>query len=133
MLDIVSSILFPQKLILDFAACFALYFFWTSDRKSPQEYSGASTSIESFGIMIFGVLDVGVSGFVLVELPGLSLKFDFLATLRLDGRCDEFVTILGKFPKLCTLRQVQIVCVVVKKIYRMPYVPRNQVRKFFRL
>ncbi|KAF6142861.1 hypothetical protein GIB67_002725 [Kingdonia uniflora] len=81
MLDVVSSILFLQKPILDFAASFA-FFFFPSDRTSPQEYSGASTSIESFGITIFGVTDVGVSGSVLVELPGLSLKFDFLATLR---------------------------------------------------
>ncbi|KAF6150588.1 hypothetical protein GIB67_013149, partial [Kingdonia uniflora] len=46
------------------------------------QYSGASTSIESSIIMIVGVPDVGVSGSILVELPGLSLKFDFLATLR---------------------------------------------------
>ncbi|KAF6136452.1 hypothetical protein GIB67_035011 [Kingdonia uniflora] len=82
MLDIVSSILFPQKPLLTLAASFALYFCWSSGCTSPQEYSGASTSIESSRIMIFGVPDVGVSGSVLVELPGLSLKFDFLATLR---------------------------------------------------
>ncbi|KAF6158844.1 hypothetical protein GIB67_012487 [Kingdonia uniflora] len=82
MLDVVSSILFPQKPIFNFATSFALYFFWPSSRTSPQEYSGASTSIESSGIMIFRVPDVGVLGSVLVELPGLSLKFDFLATLR---------------------------------------------------
>ncbi|KAF6137694.1 hypothetical protein GIB67_023628 [Kingdonia uniflora] len=82
MLDIVSSILFPQKPILAFAASFALYFFWSSGCTSSQEYSGASTSIESSGNAIFGVSDVGVSGSVLVELPGLSLKFNFLATLR---------------------------------------------------
>ncbi|KAF6173924.1 hypothetical protein GIB67_039875 [Kingdonia uniflora] len=82
MLDAVSTILFPQKTILDFVASFALYFFWSSGRTSPQEYSGASTSIESSGIAIFGVSDVDVSGSVLAELPGLSLKFDFLATLR---------------------------------------------------
>ncbi|KAF6163098.1 hypothetical protein GIB67_013797 [Kingdonia uniflora] len=82
MLDVVSSILFPQKLILYFAASFALYFFWPSGRTFPQEYSGASTSIKSSRIMIFGVLDVGVLGSALVELPRLSLKFDFLATLR---------------------------------------------------
>ncbi|KAF6155036.1 hypothetical protein GIB67_035783 [Kingdonia uniflora] len=82
MLDIVSTILFLQKTILDFIASFALYFFWPSGRTSPQEYNGASTSIESSGIAIFGVSDIGVLGSVLVELPGLSLKFDFLATLR---------------------------------------------------
>ncbi|KAF6143715.1 hypothetical protein GIB67_021725 [Kingdonia uniflora] len=82
MLDVVSSILFSQKPILDFAASFALYFFCSSGRTSPQEYSGASTSIESSRITIFGVSDIGVSGLVLVELPGLSLKFDFLTTLR---------------------------------------------------
>ncbi|KAF6133984.1 hypothetical protein GIB67_040748 [Kingdonia uniflora] len=82
MLDVVSSIIFPQKPILAFATSFALYFFWPSGRTSPQEYSGASTSIESSGITIFRVPDVGVSGSVLVELPGLSLKFDFLVTLR---------------------------------------------------
>ncbi|KAF6142499.1 hypothetical protein GIB67_039463 [Kingdonia uniflora] len=82
MLDVVSSILFPQKPILDFAASFALYFFGSSGCTSPQEYSGASTSIESSGIGIFAVPDVDVSGSVLVELPGLSLKFDFLAMLR---------------------------------------------------
>ncbi|KAF6162077.1 hypothetical protein GIB67_008206, partial [Kingdonia uniflora] len=58
------------------------YIFWSSGSTSPQEYSGTFTSIESSGIMIFRVSDVGVSGSVLVELPGLSLKFDFLATLR---------------------------------------------------
>ncbi|KAF6166434.1 hypothetical protein GIB67_034985 [Kingdonia uniflora] len=79
MLDVVSSIIFPQKTILDFAASFALNFFWPSGRTSPQEYSGASTSIESSGIAIFEVPDVGVSGSVLMELPGLSLKFNFLA------------------------------------------------------
>ncbi|KAF6141851.1 hypothetical protein GIB67_003222 [Kingdonia uniflora] len=83
MLDVVSCIIFPQKPRLDFAASFALYCFWPSGRTFPQEYSGASTSIESSGIMIFGVPDVGVSGWVLVELPRLSLKFDFLATLWL--------------------------------------------------
>ncbi|KAF6149231.1 hypothetical protein GIB67_026087 [Kingdonia uniflora] len=82
MLDIISTILFPQKTILDFVASFAFYFFWPSGRTSLQEYSGASTSIESSEIVIFGVPDVGVSRSVLVELPGLSLKFDFLATLR---------------------------------------------------
>ncbi|KAF6143270.1 hypothetical protein GIB67_039053 [Kingdonia uniflora] len=82
MLDVVSTILFPQKTILDFVASFALYFLLPSGRTSPQEYSGASTSIESSGIAIFGVPDVDVSGSVLVELPGLSLKFDFLATLQ---------------------------------------------------
>ncbi|KAF6175899.1 hypothetical protein GIB67_003387 [Kingdonia uniflora] len=82
MLDVVSTILFPQKTILDFVASFALNFFLSSGRTSPQEYSSVSTSIESSGIAIFGVLDVGVSGSVLVELPGLSLKFNFLATLR---------------------------------------------------
>ncbi|KAF6164184.1 hypothetical protein GIB67_010154 [Kingdonia uniflora] len=82
MLDVVSTILFPQKTILDFVTSFALYFFWPSCRTFPQEYSGASTSIESSGIAIFGVLDIGVSGSVLVELPGLSLKFNFLTTLR---------------------------------------------------
>ncbi|KAF6165127.1 hypothetical protein GIB67_000711 [Kingdonia uniflora] len=82
MLGIVSSIIFCQKPILDFAASFALYFFWPSGRTSPQEYSGASTSIKLSRITIFGVSDIGVSGSVLVELPGLSLKFDFLATLR---------------------------------------------------
>ncbi|KAF6176972.1 hypothetical protein GIB67_027772 [Kingdonia uniflora] len=82
MLDVVSSIIFPQKPILDFADSFALYFCWSSGRTSPQEYIGASTSIESSGIMIFEVPDVGVLGSVLVELPGLSLKFDFLAMLR---------------------------------------------------
>ncbi|KAF6170824.1 hypothetical protein GIB67_015776 [Kingdonia uniflora] len=82
MLDVVLSIIFPQKPILDFAASFALYFFWSSGRISPQENSGASTSIESSEITIFGVPDVGVSGSLLAELPGLSLKFDFLATLR---------------------------------------------------
>ncbi|KAF6155327.1 hypothetical protein GIB67_019853 [Kingdonia uniflora] len=81
MLDIVSSILFPQKPVLDFTASFALYFFWPSGRTSPQEYIGASTSIESSEITIFGVPNVSVSGSVLVKLPGLSLKFDFLATL----------------------------------------------------
>ncbi|KAF6170823.1 hypothetical protein GIB67_015775 [Kingdonia uniflora] len=81
MLDVVSSILFPQKPILNFAVSFALYFIWLSGRTSPQEYSGASMSIESSRITIYGVSDVGVSGSVLVELPGLSLKFDFLATL----------------------------------------------------
>ncbi|KAF6149086.1 hypothetical protein GIB67_018664 [Kingdonia uniflora] len=82
MLDVISTIIFPQKTILDFVASFALYFFLPSGRTSPQEYSGASTLIELSRIAIFGVPDVGVSGFVLVELPGLSLKFDFLATLR---------------------------------------------------
>ncbi|KAF6174483.1 hypothetical protein GIB67_004677 [Kingdonia uniflora] len=82
MLDVVSSILLSQKPILDFASSFALYFFWLSGRTSPQEYNGASTSIESSEITIFIVPDVGISGSVLVELPGLSLKFDFLATLR---------------------------------------------------
>ncbi|KAF6169683.1 hypothetical protein GIB67_004075 [Kingdonia uniflora] len=82
MLDIVSTILFPQKTILDFVASFALYIFWSSGRTSPQEYNGASTPIKSSGIMIFGVPDVGVSGSVLVKLLGLSLKFDFLETLR---------------------------------------------------
>ncbi|KAF6150745.1 hypothetical protein GIB67_020828 [Kingdonia uniflora] len=82
MLDVVASILFPQKPILNFAASFALCFFWLSGRTSLQEYSGASTSIKSSRIMIFGVSDVGVSGSVLVELLRLSLKFDFLATLR---------------------------------------------------
>ncbi|KAF6154242.1 hypothetical protein GIB67_036460 [Kingdonia uniflora] len=82
MLDVVSTILFPQKTILDFVASFALYFFWSSGRTFPQEYNSASTSIESSEIAIFGVPDVGISGSVLVELPGLSLKFDFLATLR---------------------------------------------------
>ncbi|KAF6134465.1 hypothetical protein GIB67_034879 [Kingdonia uniflora] len=82
MLDVVSNIIFPQKPILDFTASFASYFFWPSGHISPQEYSGASTSIESSRIMIFGVSNVGISGSVLVELPGLSLKFDFLATLR---------------------------------------------------
>ncbi|KAF6168085.1 hypothetical protein GIB67_011470 [Kingdonia uniflora] len=82
MLDVVSTIIFPQKTILDFVASFALYFFLPSGRISLQEYSSASTSIESSGITIFGVPDVGVSGLVLVELPGESLKFDFLATLR---------------------------------------------------
>ncbi|KAF6156607.1 hypothetical protein GIB67_014586 [Kingdonia uniflora] len=82
MLNVVSTILFPLKTILDFAASFALYFFWPSGRTSPQEYSSASTSIESSEIAIFAVPDVGVSGSVLVELPELSLKFDFLATLR---------------------------------------------------
>ncbi|KAF6138419.1 hypothetical protein GIB67_003797 [Kingdonia uniflora] len=82
MLDVVSSILFHQKTELNFAASFALYFFWLSGRTSPQEYSGTSTSIVSSRITIFGVSDVGVLGLVLVELPGLSLKFDFLAKLR---------------------------------------------------
>ncbi|KAF6145439.1 hypothetical protein GIB67_032562 [Kingdonia uniflora] len=82
MLDLVLTILFPQKTILDFVTSFALYFFWPSDHTSSQEYCGTSTSIKSSGIMIFGVPDVGVSGSVLVELPRLSLKFDFLATLR---------------------------------------------------
>ncbi|KAF6143839.1 hypothetical protein GIB67_004162 [Kingdonia uniflora] len=82
MLDVVSNILFPQKPILDFAASFALFFFFPSGRTSPQEYSGASKLIESSGILIFGVPDVGVLGSILVELPGLLLKFDFLATLR---------------------------------------------------
>ncbi|KAF6160339.1 hypothetical protein GIB67_019108 [Kingdonia uniflora] len=81
MLGVVYSTLFPQKPILDFVASFALYFFWPSSRTSPQEYSGASTLIESSRITIFGVPDIGVSGLVLVELPGLSLKFDSLATL----------------------------------------------------
>ncbi|KAF6167601.1 hypothetical protein GIB67_031184, partial [Kingdonia uniflora] len=72
----------PPKNILEFVASFVIYFFWPSGRTSPQEYSGASTSIESSGITIFGVLDVGVSGSVLVKLPGLSLKFNFLAMLR---------------------------------------------------
>ncbi|KAF6170981.1 hypothetical protein GIB67_014798 [Kingdonia uniflora] len=81
MLDVVSTILFPQKTILDFVASFALYFFWPSGRTSPQEYSGASTLIESSKISIFREPDVGVLGSVLAELPGLSLKFDFLATL----------------------------------------------------
>ncbi|KAF6152238.1 hypothetical protein GIB67_005892 [Kingdonia uniflora] len=82
MLDVVSSILFPQKTILDVTASFTLYFFWPSGRTSPQECSGASTSIESSEIAIFRVSDVSVSGSVLVELPGLSIKFDFLAALR---------------------------------------------------
>ncbi|KAF6168878.1 hypothetical protein GIB67_038375 [Kingdonia uniflora] len=82
MLDVVSSIIFPQKSILNFAASFVLYFFLSSDRTSPQEYSGASTSIESSEITIFRVPDVCILGSVLVELPGLSLKFDFLSTLR---------------------------------------------------
>ncbi|KAF6136116.1 hypothetical protein GIB67_043268 [Kingdonia uniflora] len=82
MLDVISSILFSQKLILDFAASFALHLFWPSGRTSPQEYNGASTSIKSSGITIFGVPNVGVSGSILVELPGLSLIFDFLVTLR---------------------------------------------------
>ncbi|KAF6143345.1 hypothetical protein GIB67_001289 [Kingdonia uniflora] len=82
MLDVVSSIIFPQKPILDFASFFCLVFFWPSGRTSPQEYSTASTLIESSGIVIFGVPDVGVSGSVLVELPGISLKFNFLAMLR---------------------------------------------------
>ncbi|KAF6152635.1 hypothetical protein GIB67_008072 [Kingdonia uniflora] len=82
MLDVVSSILFAQKTELDFTASFALYFFLPSSRTSPQEYSGASTSIVSSRIVIFGVPDVGVSGSVLVELPGISLKFDFLVKLR---------------------------------------------------
>ncbi|KAF6139328.1 hypothetical protein GIB67_021538 [Kingdonia uniflora] len=83
MLDVVSSIFLPQKPILDFTVFFALnFFFLPSGRISPQEYSGTSTPIKSFGITIFGVLDVGVSGSVLVELPGLSLKFNFLVTLR---------------------------------------------------
>ncbi|KAF6168608.1 hypothetical protein GIB67_005220, partial [Kingdonia uniflora] len=56
--------------------------FFSSGRTSPQEYSGAFTSIESSGITIFGVPDVGVSGSVLVELLGISLQFDFLVTLR---------------------------------------------------
>ncbi|KAF6145642.1 hypothetical protein GIB67_018748 [Kingdonia uniflora] len=82
MLNVVSSILFPQKHILAFVASFTLYFFWPSGRTSLQEYSGGSTSIESFRITIFRVPDVSVSGSVLVELPGLLLKFDFLVTLR---------------------------------------------------
>ncbi|KAF6175362.1 hypothetical protein GIB67_009056 [Kingdonia uniflora] len=82
MLDVVSSILFPQKPILAFAASFALYFFLSSSRTSSQEYSGASTSIESSRMTIFRVSDVGVSGSVLVKLLWLSLKFDFLAMLR---------------------------------------------------
>ncbi|KAF6160601.1 hypothetical protein GIB67_019541 [Kingdonia uniflora] len=82
MLDVVSSIIFPKKPILDFAISFALYIFWSSYRASPQEYSVASMLIESSEIVIFGVSDVGVLGSVLVELPGLSLKFDFLSTLR---------------------------------------------------
>ncbi|KAF6142554.1 hypothetical protein GIB67_039518 [Kingdonia uniflora] len=82
MLYVVSSILFPQKPILDFASSFALYFFWSPGRTSPQKYNGASTSIESSRNMIFRVPDVGVSGSALVKLPGLSLKLDFLATLR---------------------------------------------------
>ncbi|KAF6161791.1 hypothetical protein GIB67_008552, partial [Kingdonia uniflora] len=80
-LDVVSCIIFPQKPILDFAASFALYFL-SFDRTSSQEYSGASTSIESSEIAIFGVSDVGVSGSVLVELPGLLSKFDLLAMLQ---------------------------------------------------
>ncbi|KAF6156815.1 hypothetical protein GIB67_017349, partial [Kingdonia uniflora] len=72
----------PNNLYLTLPFFFALYFFWPSGRTSPHKYSGVSTSIESSGIMIFGVPDVGVSGSVLVELPGLLLKFDFLATLR---------------------------------------------------
>ncbi|KAF6142585.1 hypothetical protein GIB67_039549 [Kingdonia uniflora] len=82
MLDVISTILFPKKTILDFFAYFALYFFWPSGRTSPQEYSGGSMSIESSGIAIFKAPDVGVSGLVLIKLPRLSLKFDFLATLR---------------------------------------------------
>ncbi|KAF6159817.1 hypothetical protein GIB67_030075 [Kingdonia uniflora] len=83
MLDVVSSILFPRNLYLPLPLLLhCILFFLSSGRTSPQEYSGASTSIESSGIMIFGVPDVGVSRLVLVELPGLSLKFDFLVTLR---------------------------------------------------
>ncbi|KAF6148235.1 hypothetical protein GIB67_012010 [Kingdonia uniflora] len=83
MLDVVLSILFPQKTELNFVASFALhFFFWPSGRTSLQEYSGASTSIVSSRITIFEVPDVGVSGSVLVELPGLSLKFDFLIKLQ---------------------------------------------------
>ncbi|KAF6145643.1 hypothetical protein GIB67_018749, partial [Kingdonia uniflora] len=96
----------PPKTHTGLCCLFYLVFFFPPGRTSPQKYSGASTSIESSGIAIFGVLDIGASGSVLVELTGLSLKFDFLAMLRADGRCDEFVTILGKFPKLCTLPQV---------------------------
>ncbi|KAF6148679.1 hypothetical protein GIB67_042638 [Kingdonia uniflora] len=82
MLDVVPTILFPKKLYLTLSLLFPCIFFLPSGRTSPQEYSGASTSIESSRIAIFGVPDVGVSGSVLVELPGQSLKFDFLATLR---------------------------------------------------
>ncbi|KAF6149925.1 hypothetical protein GIB67_008646, partial [Kingdonia uniflora] len=57
-------------------------FFLPSDRTYPQEYSGVSTSIESYEIVIFGVPDVGASRSVLVKLSGLSLKFNFLETLR---------------------------------------------------
>ncbi|KAF6135480.1 hypothetical protein GIB67_015333, partial [Kingdonia uniflora] len=73
--------LLPPKTYNCLCRFFCLVFFWPSGRTSLQKYSGASTSIESSRITIFGVSDVGVSGSVLVELPGLSLKFDFLATL----------------------------------------------------
>ncbi|KAF6137010.1 hypothetical protein GIB67_030774, partial [Kingdonia uniflora] len=72
----------PKNLYLTLPLLLPCIFFLSSGCTSPQEYSGASTSIESSKITIFGVPDVGVSGSVLVELPGISLKFDFLATLR---------------------------------------------------
>ncbi|KAF6174933.1 hypothetical protein GIB67_026421 [Kingdonia uniflora] len=72
----------PKKLNLTLPLLLPCIFFLPSSRTTPQEYSGASTSIVSSGIMIFGVPDVGVSGSVLVKLPGLSLKFDFLRKLR---------------------------------------------------
>ncbi|KAF6156461.1 hypothetical protein GIB67_001504, partial [Kingdonia uniflora] len=72
----------PPKTYTYLCSIFCLVFFLVTSRTSPQEYSGASMSIESSEITIFRVPDVGVSGSVLVELPGLSLKFDFLATLR---------------------------------------------------
>ncbi|KAF6151529.1 hypothetical protein GIB67_016341, partial [Kingdonia uniflora] len=72
----------PKNLYLPLSFLLLYIFFLPSGRTSPQEYSGASTSIESSEFMIFGVSDIGVSGSVLVELPGLSLKFDFLSMLR---------------------------------------------------
>ncbi|KAF6155472.1 hypothetical protein GIB67_019998, partial [Kingdonia uniflora] len=71
-----------KNLYLTLSLLLPCIFFLSSGRTSPQEYSGASISIESSRIAIFGVPDVGVSGSVSVELPRLSLKFDFLATLQ---------------------------------------------------
>ncbi|KAF6173529.1 hypothetical protein GIB67_042659, partial [Kingdonia uniflora] len=73
----------PNNLYLTLPLLLPYIFFKPPSRTSPQEYYGVSTSIESFRIMIFRVSDIGVLGLVLVKLPGLSLKFDFLATLRL--------------------------------------------------
>ncbi|KAF6142058.1 hypothetical protein GIB67_001255, partial [Kingdonia uniflora] len=73
---------FTKNLYLTLLLLLPCIFFWPFGRASPQEYSSASTLIESSEITIFRVPDVGVSGSVLVELPGQSLIFNFLATLQ---------------------------------------------------